>query len=543
MPTGAAPYPEAPVLIPLPRHLLERTGHFTLTEETALRLTPGAEPVAELLRATLAPATGLPLPASADGRISLVVDPALTGLGPEGYGLTVGADAVLLRAAGPAGLRHGVATLRQLLPPAALGARPARGVAWRLPRVEITDRPRFPWRGAMLDVARHFQPIGFLRRFVDLLALHKLNVLHLHLTDDQGWRMPVAGHPALTEIGGRRAESMVGRAGSGRFDGVPHAGSYTRRELTELVSHAAARGVTVVPEIELPGHTRALLAAYPHLGNDPTRRLPVWTEWGVCSNVLAPHDAALALCREVLAEVLEVFPSRHVHIGGDECPTTEWETSPAALARVRAEGLAGPAALRGWFLRRMATFLLGHGRTPVSWDEGEPGHPAGGDPRDDPAALPPEAVTMSWRAGAHAALAAARGHRVVAIPWDRTYLDYPRSADPGEPLGQDGVVTLDAVAGWDPAPADAPHAGAVLGTQAQLWTEFAPTPADVEYLAFPRLAALAEAAWSPPGADPAHGPRALATRLVRHGARLDALEVNHRTPPRPPARRDGAPLG
>ncbi|RMI38855.1 beta-N-acetylhexosaminidase [Streptomyces triticirhizae] len=518
------------MLIPLPRQLLERAGHFTLTPDTALRLTPGTEPVAELLRATLAPATGLPLPASADGRISLVVDRALAGLGPEGYGLTVGGEAVLLRAATAAGLRHGVQTLRQLLPPAALGARPARGIAWRLPRVEITDRPRFPWRGALLDVARHFQPVAFVRRFVDLLALHKLNVLHLHLTDDQGWRMPVAAHPALTEVGGWRAESMVGRAGSGRFDGVPHGGHYTRGELTELVAYAAERGVTVVPEIELPGHTRALLAAYPHLGNDPGRRLPVWTEWGVCPNVLGPHDAALDVCRDVLAEVMDVFPAEHVHIGGDECPTTEWETSPAALARARAEGLAGPAALRGWFLRRMATFLLDNGRTPVSWDEGEDG------------ALPPEAVTMTWRSGAQTARAAARGHRVIATPWDRTYLDYPRSADPREPLGQDGVVPLEAIAGWDPAPADAPHADAVLGTQAQLWTEFAPTPADVEYLAFPRLAALAEAAWSPAGAVPAHGARSLTARLVRHGARLDALGVHHRAPRRPPAHQDNAPL-
>ncbi|SOD64339.1 hexosaminidase [Streptomyces zhaozhouensis] len=518
------------MLIPLPHHLLERTGHFHLTADTALRLTPGTEPVAALLRATLAPSTGLSLPARADGKLSLVIDPALTGLGPEGYGLTVGSEAVLLRAGTLAGLRNGAATLLQLLPPAALGASPARDVVWRLPRVEITDRPRFPWRGAMLDVARHFQPLSFLKRFVDLLALHKLNVFHLHLTDDQGWRMPVAGHPALTEVGGWRAESMVGRAGSGRFDGVPHGGHYTRGELTELVKHAASRGVTVVPEIELPGHTRALLAAYPHLGNDPTRRLPVWTEWGVCRNVLGVSDAALELCREVLAEVMDVFPAEHVHIGGDECPTVEWESSPAALARVRAEGLSGPAALRGWFLRRMAEFLRENGRTPVSWDEGEE------------AALPPETLTMSWRAGEHTALAARRGHRVVATPWDRTYLDYPRSADPGEPLGQDGVVTLDAVAGFDPAPARLPHAEAVLGTQAQLWTEFAPTPADVEYLAFPRLAALAEAAWSAPGAAPARGPRSLTERLVKHGERLDKLGVNHRTPHRPPAPQD-SPLG
>nr|WP_228083979.1 beta-N-acetylhexosaminidase [Streptomyces sp. MA3_2.13] len=515
--------------MPLPRHLLERSGHFTLTERTALRLTPGTEPVARLLRESLAPATGLPLPAHADGQLALALDPALTGLGPEGYGLTVGAEAVLLRAATPAGLRNGVQTLRQALPPPALGDTPAPGVPWRLPLTEITDRPRFPWRGAMLDVARHFMPMAFLHRFVDLLALHKLNVFHLHLTDDQGWRMPVPGHPALTEVGAWRAESMVGRAGSDRYDGTPHGGAYTRAELTGLVAYAAERGVTVVPEIEMPGHTRAAIAAYPHLGNHPERRLPVWPEWGVCESVLGVHDAALDFCREVLTEVMEVFPARHVHIGGDECPTTEWATSDAALRRMRAEGLTAPAALRGWFLRRIASHLIEHGRTPVTWDEGD-------------GQLPPEVVTMAWRTGAqgaHAARSMARGHRVVLTPWERTYLDYPRSADPREPLGQDGTVTMRDIHAWDPMPAGGPGtaAGSVLGTQAQLWTEFAPTPADVEYLAFPRLAALAEVAWSPARAVPGRGSRSFAARLAAHGARLDALGVNHREPRRPPPSR------
>nr|WP_234313832.1 beta-N-acetylhexosaminidase [Streptomyces sp. NBRC 109706] len=524
--------------MPLPHHLLERSGHFTLTEHTALRLTPGSEPVARLLRETLAPATGLPLPAHADGQLALVLDPLLTGLGPEGYGLTVGAEAVLLRAATPAGLRNGVQTLRQALPPTALGDTPAPGVPWRLPLMEITDRPRFPWRGAMLDVARHFMPVAFLHRFVDLLALHKLNVFHLHLTDDQGWRMPVPRHPALTEVGAWRAESMVGRAGSRRYDGTPHGGAYTRAELTGLVEYAAERGVTVVPEIEMPGHTRAAIAAYPRLGNRPDRRLPVWPEWGVCDSVLGVHDAALDFCREVLDEVMDVFPARHVHIGGDECPTTEWAASDAALRRMRAEGLAGPAALRGWFLRQIANHLIDQGRTPVTWDEG------------DDEQLPPEVVTMAWRTGAHGAPAArslARGHRVVLTPWERTYLDYPRSADPGEPLGQDGTVTVRDILAWDPVPVPLPEFGAgsgsVLGTQAQLWTEFAPTPADVEYLAFPRLAALAEVAWSPRRGTPGRNSRSFTARLAAHSARLDALGVNHRKPRRPPRRRADARLG
>lgn len=246
-----------PPLIPRPSQLTTLPGRFTLDAHTAVRAAPGgATAAADLLRTLLAPATGLPLPAAADGSVVLVVDPALAGLGREGYGLTVGADAVLLRAAHPDGLLNAVQTIRQLLPPEALSAEPVRGTEWTLPCVQITDVPRFAWRGVMLDVARRFRPVSFLRRFVDLLALHKLNVLHLHLTDDQGWRMPVAAYPRLTTVGGE-----------------PHGGAYTRRELEDLIAYAAARGISVVPEIEMPGHVRAALAAYPELGNDPSRRL------------------------------------------------------------------------------------------------------------------------------------------------------------------------------------------------------------------------------------------------------------------------------
>ena len=269
------------MLIPHPTRLTTAPGRFTFDEDTTVRAGGGALGAARLLHTLLAPATGLPLRPSPAGEVVLALDPALGALGDEGYALTVGPKAVLLRAARPAGLLHGVQTIRQLLPPQALSERPVAGVPWRLPCVEITDVPRLRWRGAMLDVARHFQPVSFLRRFVDLLALHKLNVLHLHLTDDQGWRMPVAAYPLLTEVGGVRTQTVLGRAGSEGHDGRPHAGAYTAAELRTLVAYAAERGVAVVPEIEMPGHARAALAAYPWLGNVPERRLGVWTRWGV----------------------------------------------------------------------------------------------------------------------------------------------------------------------------------------------------------------------------------------------------------------------
>ncbi|GAA2494901.1 beta-N-acetylhexosaminidase [Streptomyces gobitricini] len=490
------PPTRAPGLVPNPSRLSRSAGAFTLDDATAIRATPGAGPAAALLRTLLAPATGLPLPLAPDGRIVLVLDPGLTGLGSEGYGLTVSSEAVLLRAAGAAGLRHGVQTLRQLLPAAALGAEPVRGVRWSVPCVEITDVPRYAWRGAMLDVARHFQPVSFLRRFTDLLALHKLNVLHLHLTDDQGWRMPVAAHPKLTEVAG-----------------VPHGGAYTREELRDLVAYAADRGVTVVPEIEMPGHARAALAAYPHLGNFPERRLDVWKSWGVCDTVLGVTDEALDFCRTVLDEVMDLFPSPYVHVGGDECPTTEWHHSPTALRRVADEGLDGPDALHGWFMARVGTFLTGRGRRPLGWTE------TGRD-------LPESFAALVWRDEEHGRAAACRGQSVIMAPHRSTYLDYPQSARPDEPPGQSGdAVDLRAVYATEPAPAhwEAAAAARVLGTQAQLWTEYVATAAHAEYLAFPRLCALADTAWS--GGRDWPGFQA---RLHHHRARLDALGVPSR---------------
>ncbi|MGW6524661.1 beta-N-acetylhexosaminidase [Streptomyces sp. NPDC054962] len=497
-------------LLPRPTKARGRSGQFTFTADTCLRVGEGAEGAARLLRILLAPASGLPLRPADDAEVVLTLDPDLTGLGQEGYGLTVGPHSVLLRAARLTGLLRGVQTIRQLLPVQALARTPQRGVRWTLPCAEITDVPRHSWRGAMLDVARHFQPVEYLRRYVDLLALHKINVFHLHLTDDQGWRMPVTAYPELTEIGGHRTQSMTGTAGDD-FDGLAHSGAYTRAELAGLVEYASARGVTVMPEIEMPGHVRAALAACPRLGNDPGRPLEVWTRWGVCDTVLGVHDEVLDFCRTVLEEVMELFPSPYLHIGGDECPLTEWERSPLARARIAAEGLSGPADLHRWFLGRIGDFLVRNGRRPVGWAE-------------TGTELPAAFTVMAWRDPAHALAAARRGHDVINAHYRATYLDYPQSAGTQEPPGQPGaVVGLRDVHGHDPVPEGAAPdvAARVLGTQAQLWTEFAATPERLEYLSYPRLCALADRGWSGPTewGD-------FRSRLHLHNARLDALEVS-----------------
>ncbi|MFI5586010.1 beta-N-acetylhexosaminidase [Amycolatopsis sp. NPDC051758] len=487
------------MLIPHPARLTRRSGSFVPAGGLRVLASDGAEGAARLLAGYLRRPT---IHSGPSIRLDLVPD---RDLGPEGYELDVTPVGALLTAATEAGLRNGVQTIRQLVP---LHGPP------RLPCLAIRDAPRLPWRGVLLDVARHFLPPEFLREFVDLMALHKYNVLHLHLTDDQGWRLEIDGWPRLTDVGAWRAESMVGPAGSGVFDGVPHGGFYTRRELHDLVGFAAERGVRIVPEIDLPGHVRAALAAYPELGNRPDVRLPVWTEWGISPDILGVHDGALDFCREVFTQVADVFPARHLHIGGDECPTTQWATNPAALARAARLGLRDTAELHPWFLGELHGVLADLGRQAVCWDE--TGHAAG--------LLPRDLVVTAWRDAAHGALAVARGHQVVMAPHTSTYFDYRQSEDPGEPP-REPVTTLEDVYRFDPlegglAVSDGTRPG-VLGTQAQLWTEHAPTPGHVRHLAFPRLCALAERAWSAPERDYAD----FHQRLTGHLERLRALDA------------------
>jgi hexosaminidase len=500
------------VIIPRPTALTARPGEFVIPPALHLSAGPGAGPPADLLaaylgdrpRATYGPRVRLELSGA---------DPA-----PQGYTLRVDPAEVTLTASAEEGLFHGVQTLRQLLPPAALDPATAPPEAWRWPCVTVRDAPRLPWRGVMLDVARHYMPPEFLHEFVDQIALHKFNVLHLHLTDDQGWRIEIEGLPRLTEIGAWRTESMVGPAGSTRFDGTPHGGYYSRRVLRDLVAYAARRGVTIVPEIEMPGHARAVLAAYPHLGNRPEVTRPVWTSWGVSEDILGVHDEALEFCRTVLAQTVEVFPSRYVHIGGEECPTTQWETSPVARRRAASLGFTDATQLHGWFLRQMQDTLVSYGRRAICWDEAD----QNGD-------LPADMTLTAWRDPSHGMRSVERGHQVIMAPHRSTYLDYAQSDRPGEPAGQpDVITTVEDVYRFDPLAGDLPVADpvdggrpGVLGTQAQLWTEFAPTPEHVRYLAYPRLCALAEAAWSTGPRDYAE----FAGRLTTHRERLRVLNA------------------
>jgi hexosaminidase len=474
-------------LIPRPAKLGWRPDPPLVLTEAATISCP-RQGVAGLWRETL----GLPLPAAAGpATIRLVLDET-AGLALEGYRLSISPDRLLAVAASPGGLVNALQTVRQLR---------RNG---ELPSVEIEDAPRFSWRGALLDVSRYFMPAPFLFRLVDLLAMHKLNVFHLHLTDDQGWRFPSERYPRLTEVGGWRAETITGAG-----DGIPHGGAYTKKELTDLVAYAAARNVTVVPEIDLPGHVQAAIAAYPELGNTG-EQLAVRTSWGISDHVLNLSDEAMRFCAGILEEVAEIFPSPWIHVGGDECPRTEWKNSPVIAER----GLSSENDLQRWFTGQLNDMLRGMNRRLVGWDEiGDEG-------------LAPEGATvMSWRGVEGGIDAATNGADTIICPVTPCYLDRYQVDSPGEPLAFEGLNTLADVYAFDPVPGALPPEAAhhVLGTQFLLWTEYMPNPAHVEYMAFPRGVALAEVAWSSPDRDFADFQR----RLAAHLPRLDALDVNY----------------
>ncbi|MFC6021978.1 beta-N-acetylhexosaminidase [Plantactinospora solaniradicis] len=530
------------------------SGAFTLDAATTLGADPACARVAHWLRTTLSGATGLPLPGPAGpvdraahgggavdgtGGITLAVDPALPA---EGYHLRVRPDGIAITGGSPAGVFYGAQTLRQLLPPAVYRRAPVTAGPWTVPGVEITDAPRFGWRGCMLDVARHFLPVAGVLRLVDLLAAHKLNVLHLHLTDDQGWRMQIRRYPRLTEVGGWRAESMVGSRQHERFDGRPHGGYYSQDDIREIVAYAAERFVTVVPEIDLPGHTQAAIAAYPELGNNPGEPVAVGTRWGVSRRVLNLSDETIAFFRHVLDEVMELFPSRHIGIGGDECVKDEWRASPTAQERLRELGLRDEDELQSWFVRQFQRHLAASGRVLFGWDEILEGQ------------LPPGATVAAWRGPALAVAAARAGHDVVAC-WDTAaYLDYRQSDGPDEPIPVGTVLTVADVRAFEPVPAALPAElrDRIIGAQCNLWTEHADSPRGLDYLAFPRLSAFAEAVWSPAapapapalptGPDPRPAPAPpqapwqeddFGQRLAAHLRRLDALGVEYRRPAGP----------
>ena len=478
-------------VVPLPQEITITEGtSFTLDETVAIAY-QGDEAMkqnATFLAEYIKEKVGLDLPItnqSSNKAIRLSVENS--GDNPEGYQLTVSADGIAIIGASPAGVFYGIQTLRKALPV-------TKGKA-KLPAVEINDYPRFSYRGAHLDVSRHFFTIDSIKRFIDILALHNINRFHWHLTDDQGWRFEMKKYPKLSTIAAERSETVIGR-NSGEYDGQ-HYGpfQYTQDDCREIVAYAAERHITVIPEIDLPGHMQAALAAYPEFGctGGPYE---VWKMWGVSENVLcAGNDATLGFIEDVLTEIVDVFPSEYIHVGGDECPKTEWEKCPKCQARIKALGLkdddkhSAEMYLQSFVISHAEKFLNSKGRKIIGWDEILEGE------------LAPTATVHSWRGISGGLEAAKKGHNCIMSPNTFMYFDYyqtKHTAD--EPLAIGGYVPVETVYNYEPmhpslTPEQQKH---IIGVQANLWTEYIHTFTHVEYMELPRMAALCEVQWCKP---------------------------------------------
>ncbi len=508
-------------VIPRPTVLTPAVGRYVITPATMVRTAPEFRRVARRFVRDIGGATGFdlaiaPLQRGAPG-ISLRLVP---GMPRESYRLDVSPQAIVVQASDSAGAFYALETVKQLLPPDIYREAEVRSVSWSVPAVHIEDAPRFSWRGSHMDVGRHFQPKAFVKKYIDLLARHKLNRFHWHLTEDQGWRIEIKQYPRLTEVGSCRDNTLVGshtdNPAKQVFDGRKHCGFYTQDDIREVVAYAAERMVTVVPEIEMPGHAQAAVYAYPFLASTKDSIPGLRRIWGVSPYIINPSDSSVAFMQNVLTEVMALFPSPWIHIGGDEAVKDQWKANPEIQARIKSLGLKDEHEMQSWFIRQMDTFLTKRGRRLIGWDEILEGGLAEG------------ATVMSWRGMAGGIDAAKQGHDVVMAPGSHTYFDHYQAKDQAsEPLAIGGFTNVEKVYGFEPVPdsltpAQAKH---ILGAQSQLWTEYIPNSRQLEYMAYPRLTALSEAVWS---AKARRDYGNFMQRLPVHLQRLDALDVNYR---------------
>jgi hexosaminidase len=471
-----------PPLIPLPAELSYGSGHQRMDDSTRIVLQPDdaanratAGYLSSLLRRTRGLSPRILASAPGVTAITLVRDPHASVLNAEGYTLDVDAHGVRIVSRDDTGLFHGVITLWQLMTP------DAQHGAVQVPALHIRDQPRFVWRGLMLDSARHFQSVAEIERLLDQMAQHKLNVFHWHLTDDQGWRIQIKRYPELARIGAWRTPPDAGHNG----EPSRYGGFYTQEQIRQIVAYASARHITVVPEIDMPGHAQAAVAAYPQLGVTG-KRPSVSVDWGVNPYLYNVDDGSFDFIDHVLDEVMAMFPSKYIHVGGDEAVKDQWQASPAVQVKMHALGLKDEDALQGWFINRIGQYLAAHGRQLVGWDEILDG------------GVSVDATVMSWRGSKGAIKAAQQGHDVVLSPAPDLYFDQMQSDRIDETAGRIPAQSLAHVYAFEPVPKElnAAQEVHVLGAQANVWTEHMPTMKHVEHAVFPRLDALSEVDWS-----------------------------------------------
>ena len=481
-------------IIPRPQQVnVSNDAPFTLSTKTVISLGTNSQDMkrnANMLASYIEQATGIrPTVGKSKNGTAIVLTIDKTIANAEGYKLDADAKQIRIAGASAAGVFYGIQTLRKSLP---LVNGKASKVS--IPAVHITDAPRFAYRGTHLDVSRHFVTADSVRQFIDMLALHNINRFHWHLTDDQGWRIEIKKYPLLTQIGSKRAQTVIGH-NSGKYDGKPYSGFYTQKQIRDIVKYAADRYITIVPEIDLPGHMQAALAAYPDMGctGGPYE---VWQKWGVSDNVLcAGNDKTLTFIDNVLKEITKLFPSKYIHVGGDECPKTQWQKCPKCQARIKAlnleakDGHSAEERLQSYIITHASNYLKSLGRNTIGWDEILEGGLAEG------------ATVMSWRGESGGIAAAKQHHDVVMTPNSYLYFDYYQSLDKAnEPLAIGGYLPLETVYSYEPMPKEltADEARHIIGVQANIWTEYMPTFKQMQYMALPRLAALSEVQWSQP---------------------------------------------
>lgn len=507
--------PDIVQIIPEPSHIERLEGHFAIQRNTTIYIENDDKAwikTASMFNEILSTTAGFSL-AFADElpQRDAICFMEVPSIAPEGYHLRVGSRRIIIESSDAAGAFYALQTLTQMMPDRIYSGSRQRG-PWDVPCADIEDAPRFKYRGMHIDCCLHFFNIPFLKRYIDLMAMHKINRFHWHLTDDQGWRIEIDKYPLLTEKGQWRKETVVGSLKSGVYDGRPHGGFYSKDEIRELVSYAADRHVTVIPEIEMPGHALAALSCYPELGCGLEENYETATKWGVFKQVFCPKETTFRFLEDILDEVMELFPSELIHIGGDECPKDSWKQCSHCQKLIRDLNLKDEEELQSWFVSRIADYVESKGRKVIGWDEILQG------------GLARNASVMSWR-GEDGGIEAARArHDVVMSPHFRYYLDYWQADPESEPLAMGGPVTLRDVYDYNPIPdvLEPSEARHIIGIQGCMWTEYTPTPERVEYMSWPRMCAIAETGWSTGKKNWDNFSR----RVERNFKRLDLMGVN-----------------
>lgn len=505
--------------IPQPQKIIKRNGSFTINSQTII-ITDNSKEFIKIVNQFIERfknVAGISLKLTYDNNKKInnaIYFLTKEGMGLEEYHLDINKDHIIIESSYPNGAFYALQTLYQLLPSQIFGNQQVNDIKWEVPAVAINDFPRFSYRGMHLDVTSHFMPAEFIKRYLDLMAIYKFNVFHWHLTDDQGWRIEIKKYPKLTEYGSIRKETVIGTYKSNIYDGLPYGGFYTQNEVKEIIKYASDRFITIIPEIEMPGHALAAIACYPNLSCGLEEKYEVGTRWGIYKEVYCPKEETFEFLENVLTEIMELFPSKYIHIGGDECPKDSWKKCPYCQALIKKEGLRDEFELQSYFIRRVEKFVNSKGRQIIGWDEILQG------------GLAPNATVMSWLGEEGGIKAAQQHHDVIMCPHIKYYLDYYQADPEWENLCMGHLVPLHEVYDYEPVPdtLNLVERSYIKGIQGCVWTEYMTTPQRIEYMAFPRALAISESAWSNKDNKNWYD---FANRLEKHFECLDQLKVNY----------------